>query len=106
MILDNTCHTENERKETREVLRFPFIFVLPFCSVCCDAIRFLCIASSVHCLPDKLSFRDLAASYIKSVLTFRSTTLSPLYKGFNTLGGSTAVAEGERQTCSSPNNLP
>jgi len=96
-MINNTCHTENENKETSEVLRFPSIFQVPFCSVCCDEVCFLCIASNVHCLPDKLSFRDLAASYIKSVLTFRSTTLSPLWKSFDTLGGSTAVAEGEEQ---------
>jgi hypothetical protein len=92
MILDDTCHTKNEKKETSEVLRFSFIFVLPLSSFCCDVICFLCIASSVQCLPDKLSFRDLAASYIKSVPIFRSTALSPLYpetleKLRHTLGG-------------------
>ena len=102
MTLDDTCHTESGKKETSEVLRFSFIFVLPFCLFCCDAICFLCLASSVQCLPDKLSSRDVAASCIKSVPTIRSTALSPLYtetleKLRNTLAGQTAVAEGEEQ---------
>jgi hypothetical protein len=92
MILGDTFHIENGKKETSEVLRFSFIFVLPFCSFCCDAVCFLCITSSVQCLPDKLSFRDFAVSYIKPIPTFRSTALSQLYtetlaKLRHTLGG-------------------